>query len=56
MRTTTLIGIASAFVKSRKYKILFVGAQFAYLGYKLLKKNKGRAGSKDKVLTNLPGD
>jgi len=40
MKTTTLIGVASALVRSKKYKILFVGAQFAYLGYQLVKKHK----------------
>ncbi|KPM32147.1 Hypothetical protein I595_1796 [Croceitalea dokdonensis DOKDO 023] len=40
MKTTTLIGVASALVRSKRYKILFVGAQFAYLGYQLVKKHK----------------
>jgi hypothetical protein len=40
MTTTTIIGITSALVKSRKYKLILVGAQFAYLGYKLLQKRK----------------
>ncbi|AWX44461.1 hypothetical protein HME9304_01462 [Flagellimonas maritima] len=40
MKKSSLIGIASALVKSRKLKLIFVGAQFAYLGYQLVRKRK----------------
>ena len=35
-----LIGIAAALVRSRKYTLALVGAQFVYLGYKYLKDRK----------------
>lgn len=35
-----LLGVASVLFKSRKYALLLAGAQFAYLGYKYLKKGK----------------
>jgi len=40
MKPTSLLGIGSALVSSRKFKLIFVGAQFAYLAYKLLKSKK----------------
>lgn len=35
-----LLGLASALVKGRKYTLMLVGVQFAYLGYKYLKERK----------------
>jgi hypothetical protein len=35
-----LFGIAAALVRSRKYTLLLVGAQFAYLSYKYLQEQK----------------
>lgn len=41
--TSKIFGLAAALVKSRKYTMLLVGAQFAYLGYRYLKDKKGKA-------------
>ncbi|MGB7393476.1 MAG: hypothetical protein WA913_03685 [Pricia sp.] len=38
-----LFGLAAALVKGRKYTLLLVGAQFAYLGYKYLKDKKKKS-------------
>ncbi len=38
--TSKILGVASALIRSRKYTLLLVGAQFAYLGYKYLVKDK----------------
>ena len=35
-----LFGLAAALVKSRKYTLALVGAQFVYLGYKYIKDKK----------------
>jgi len=35
-----LFGIAVALVKSRKYTLALVGAQFVYLGYKYIQERK----------------
>lgn len=35
-----LLGIAAALVRSRRFTLTLVGAQFAYLGYKYLKERK----------------
>lgn len=40
---STLIGIAAALVKGRKFTMALVGAQFAYLGYKYLKEKKQKS-------------
>ncbi len=35
--TSKLIGLTAALVKSRRFTLALVGAQFVYLGYKYLK-------------------
>ena len=35
-----LLGLASTLVRSRKYTLALVGAQFAYLSYKYIKDKK----------------
>ncbi len=42
----SLLGIASALVKGRKYKLMLVGAQFVYLGYKYVKRKRKASRSK----------
>lgn len=44
MKPTLLLGAASALMRSRKAKIIFVGLQFGYLAYKLI---SNRRQSKD---------
>lgn len=41
MKTSTVIGLASTLFRSRKFKIIAVGAQLAYLSYKYLQ-NKSK--------------
>ena len=38
--TPKIFGIAAALVRSRKYTLLLVGAQFAYLGYKYIQEKR----------------
>lgn len=38
MNPTLLLGAASVLMRSKKFKIIFVGLQFGYLAYKLLQK------------------
>lgn len=40
MKPTILLGVASAIMTKKKYKIIFVGLQFGYLTYKLLQRTK----------------
>ncbi len=35
-----ILGVAATLIKGRKYALLLVGVQFAYLGYKYLKNGK----------------
>ncbi|WP_158594698.1 hypothetical protein [Ulvibacterium marinum] len=42
MKKTSLLSIASLFV-GRKMKIVMVGAQFGYMGYKYLKNRKKKS-------------
>lgn len=46
MKPTILLGVASALMPNKKYKILFVGLQFGYLTYKLLQKQKRKSCNK----------
>ncbi|MDW5288299.1 hypothetical protein [Formosa sp. PL04] len=39
MKPTVLLGAASALMRSKKLKIVFVALQLGYLTYKLLEKN-----------------
>lgn len=47
MKKTSLLGIASLFV-GRKMKIVMVGAQFGYMGYKYLKNRKKKSNYRSK--------
>ncbi|WP_198439688.1 hypothetical protein [Pareuzebyella sediminis] len=38
--TPKIFGIAAALVRSRKYTLVLVGAQFAYLGYKYFREKR----------------
>lgn len=38
-----VLGIAAALVRSRKYTLALVGAQFAYLGYRYIKERKKKS-------------
>ncbi|WP_262711081.1 hypothetical protein [Aggregatimonas sangjinii] len=40
MKAGTLIGLASTLVRKRKFKLVVVGLQFAYMGYRYLKNKK----------------
>ena len=40
MRTSSILGAGSLLFGKRKYKIIFVGLQFAFLAWGLLKKNR----------------
>jgi hypothetical protein len=40
MKTTLLLKAASALVQNKKAKIIFVGLQFVFLTYQLLKSKK----------------
>lgn len=40
MKTSTVIGLASTLFKSRKFKIIAVGAQLVFLGYNYLKNRR----------------
>ncbi|MCM5661846.1 hypothetical protein [Galbibacter mesophilus] len=40
MKTSTLFGLASTVFGRRKYKIVFVGIQFAMLAYQMAQKRK----------------
>lgn len=40
MKTSSILGAGSLLFGKRKYKIIFVGLQFAYLAYKLMKENQ----------------
>lgn len=40
MKITPILGVVKMFVKGKKIKLLLVGAQFGYLGYKYLKSRK----------------
>jgi hypothetical protein len=42
MKPTVLLGVASAIMSKKKYKIIFVGLQFGYLTYKLLQRRKAK--------------
>jgi len=37
-----LLGIAAALVKSRRFTLALVGAQFVYLGYKYIKEKESK--------------
>ena len=41
--TPKVFGLAAALVKGRKYTLLLVGAQFAYLSYKYIKARKKKS-------------
>ena len=45
MKITPLIGMAKLFVKSKKIKLVLIGAQFGYMGYKYLKSRKRKRNS-----------
>ncbi len=51
MKPTILLGVASAIMSKKKYKIIFVGLQFGYLAYKLLQRRKEKRKSSNKYLT-----
>ncbi|UZO81107.1 hypothetical protein NBT05_01195 [Aquimarina sp. ERC-38] len=40
MKSSSVFGLASFLFSKRKYKFALVGMQFAYLGYKMLKKKR----------------
>lgn len=40
MKKTSILGIASALIRSKKYRLLLTGIQFAYLGCSYIKKRK----------------
>jgi len=42
MKTSTIIGLASTLFRSRKFKILAVGAQLAYLSYKYIRNRNNK--------------
>ncbi|KKM20426.1 hypothetical protein LCGC14_1645570 [marine sediment metagenome] len=46
MKTSTLIGLGSTLFRSRKFKMIAVGLQFAYLGYKFVKNKKRKKSRK----------
>ncbi|WP_339708736.1 hypothetical protein [uncultured Kriegella sp.] len=48
MKVSTLIGVASAVVKSRKFKIVLVGLQLGFLAIKVLSEENGPKNSKKK--------
>jgi len=43
--TSKILGIASALVKSRKFTLLLVGAQFVYIGYKYVREKRKKSKS-----------
>ncbi|WP_165748229.1 hypothetical protein [Cellulophaga sp. Z1A5H] len=45
MKITPLIGMAKLFVKSKKIKLVLIGAQFGYMGYKYLKSRRRKRNS-----------
>lgn len=50
MKISTVIGLASTLFRSRKFKILAVGAQLAYLSYTYIK-NRNQKEGKDKQIS-----
>ena len=40
MKTRTALGLASTLVRGRKFKMIAVGLQFAYMGYRYFKNRK----------------
>lgn len=40
MKVGTIIGLASTLVRKRKFKLVVVGLQFAYMGYRYVKNRK----------------
>lgn len=45
MNVNPILSVAKLLVKSRKLKLVLLGAQFGYLGYKILKKRKKKSQS-----------
>ncbi|SDM24454.1 hypothetical protein [Kriegella aquimaris] len=48
MKVSSLIGMASAVVRSKKFKIVLVGLQLGFLTMKYLSEKKGKPASKKK--------
>lgn len=46
MKITPLLGVAKFLVTSKKMKLLLIGAQFGYVGYKYLKNRKRKKSTK----------
>lgn len=46
MKITPLLGVAKFLVTSKKMKLLLIGAQFGYVGYKYLKNRKRKRSTK----------
>ncbi|QLG46552.1 hypothetical protein [Costertonia aggregata] len=40
MKTRTILGLASTLVRGRKFKMMAVGLQLAYMGYRYFKDKK----------------
>lgn len=40
MRTSTILGILGAASKKSKYRVIFVGIEFAYLAYHVIKRQR----------------
>ena len=46
IKTSTLLGLGSTLFRSRKFKMIAVGIQFAYLGYKFVQKRNSKKSSR----------
>lgn len=46
MKTRTVLGLASTLVRGRKFKMMAVGLQFAYMGYRYIKQRKRKENKK----------
>lgn len=42
MKTRNVLGLASTIVSGRKFKMMAVGLQLAYMGYRYFKNKKGK--------------
>ncbi|QWX83191.1 hypothetical protein H0I23_12105 [Cellulophaga sp. HaHaR_3_176] len=49
MNVNPVLSVAKLLVKNRKLKLVLLGAQFGYLGYKILKKRKRKNGSVEAI-------
>ena len=56
MKVSSLIGVASAVVRSRRFKIVLVGLQLGFLAIKYLSEEKGKGASKKKKKKLLIGN